>query len=63
MTRSPVTRMETMTNWSGFDSGAGARVTTRNYNPYQGWLKDSSVVSGGPFWACGSYGLLELLDN
>jgi hypothetical protein len=39
MTRSPVTRMETMTNWSGFDSGAGARVTTRNYNPYQGWLK------------------------
>jgi len=31
-------RLKTMTNWSGFASGAGARVTTWNYNPYRGWL-------------------------
>ena len=29
-------RMQTMTNWTGFASGAGARVTTWNYDAYQG---------------------------
>ncbi len=31
-------RMKTMTTWSNFSSGAGAAVTTWNYDPYRGWL-------------------------
>ena len=39
-------RMNTMTNWTSFASGAGARVTTWNYDPYRGWL-DSKTYDGG----------------
>jgi RHS repeat-associated protein len=31
-------RMTSMTNWSGFAGGSGARVTTWNYDSYRGWL-------------------------
>jgi RHS repeat-associated protein len=31
-------RMKTMTNWSGFAGGSGARVTTWNYDTNRGWL-------------------------
>ena len=33
-------RIESMTNWTDFSSGAGARVTTWNYNQYRGWLEN-----------------------
>ena len=33
-------RIKTMTNWTDFASGAGARVTTWNYNQYRGWLEN-----------------------
>ena len=33
-------RMTTMTNWTGFAAGAGARVTTWNYDAYRGWLSN-----------------------
>jgi RHS repeat-associated protein len=39
-------RMKTMTNWSGFASAAGARVTTWNYDAYRGWLTNK-VYDGG----------------
>jgi YD repeat-containing protein len=31
-------RMKTMTNWSTFSSGTGARVTTWHHHPERGWL-------------------------
>ena len=42
----PQGRMKTMTNWSGFASTAGARVTTWNYDAYRGWLTNK-VYDGG----------------
>src|SRR6266540_6392415 len=31
-------RISKMTNWTGFATSAGTRVTTWNYNTYRGWL-------------------------
>ncbi|HEV2208259.1 MAG TPA: hypothetical protein VG167_05750, partial [Verrucomicrobiae bacterium] len=31
-------RLSTMTNWSSFSGGTGARVTAWNYDQYRGWL-------------------------
>jgi RHS repeat-associated protein len=39
-------RMQTMTNWSGGLGGAGARVTTWNYDIYRGFLTNK-VYDGG----------------
>jgi RHS repeat-associated protein len=53
-------RMKTMTNWSGFASGAGARVTTWNYNPYRGWLDSKQYADGqGPSYAYTPAGRLQ----
>jgi RHS repeat-associated protein len=44
-------RMKTMTNWSNFSGGTGARVTTWNYDPYQGFLTNKAYADGtGPFY-------------
>jgi RHS repeat-associated protein len=53
-------RMKTMTNWSSFASGAGARVTTWNYNPYRGWLDSKQYADGhGPSYAYTDAGRLQ----
>ena len=39
-------RMKTMTNWSGFAAGAGARVTTWNYDGYRGFLTNKIYADG-----------------
>jgi hypothetical protein len=53
-------RMSTMTNWSGFASGAGARVTTWNYNPYRGWLDSKPYADGhGPSYTYTAAGRLS----
>ena len=39
-------RMKTMTNWSGFASGAGARVTTWNYDGQRGFLTNKVYADG-----------------
>jgi RHS repeat-associated protein len=56
-------RMQTMTNWSSFNTlagtGTGARVTTWNYNQYRGWLENKqypdpatgSPINVGPEYA------------
>ncbi|HEV2210658.1 MAG TPA: RHS repeat-associated core domain-containing protein [Verrucomicrobiae bacterium] len=42
-------RISTMTNWSNFGTGAGARVTTWNYDPYRGLLTNKTYADGqGP---------------
>jgi RHS repeat-associated protein len=35
-------RMKTMTNWSNFSGGTGARVTTWNYDGYRGFLTNKT---------------------
>jgi RHS repeat-associated protein len=45
-------RLATMTNWSTYSAGAGARVTTWNYNAYRGWLDNKRHDDGkGPSYA------------
>ncbi len=45
-------RMLTMTNWSNFSGGGGARVTTWHYEPYQGFLTNKAYADGtGPAYA------------
>ena len=39
-------RMKTMTNWSTFSSGAGARVTSWYYHPERGWLTNKLYADG-----------------
>ena len=53
-------RMQTMTNWSGFNGGVsstGARVTTWNYDSQRGWLTQKKYDDGnGPtynYWPSG----------
>ncbi len=42
-------RMQTMTNWTTFSTGAGVRVTMWNYNEYRGWLSSKADANGnGP---------------
>lgn len=42
-------RMQKMTNWSNFNGGTGARVTTWNYHAYRGFLTNKSYNDGnGP---------------
>ena len=36
-------RLKTMTNWSNFGTGGGARVTTWNYDPYRGLARQQAV--------------------
>lgn len=46
-------RMQTMTNWSGFNTGIGARVTTWNYDSQRGFLTNK-VYDGnvaGPIYS------------
>jgi hypothetical protein len=53
-------RMNTMTNWSSFASGAGARVTIWNYNPYRGWLDSKQYADGhGPSYVYTPAGRLQ----
>ncbi len=53
-------RMKTMTNWSSFAGGTGARVTTWNYNPYHGWLDNKQYPDGqGPSYAYTPAGRLQ----
>jgi hypothetical protein len=49
-----------MTNWSGFTSGAGALVTTWNYDPYRGWLaaKTCDRAIAGPSYSYTAAGRL-----
>ena len=51
-------RQKTMTNWTSFSSGAGARVTTWNYDQYRGWLSSKTYAGGaaGPSYAYTSAG-------
>jgi RHS repeat-associated protein len=44
-------RMTAMTNWSGFGSGSGARVTTWSYDANRGWLNNKrypNASTGSP---------------
>ncbi|HEV2211239.1 MAG TPA: hypothetical protein VG167_20950, partial [Verrucomicrobiae bacterium] len=42
-------RLSTMTNWSSFSGGTGARVTAWNYDQYRGWLNSKTYADGhGP---------------
>jgi len=54
-------RMNMMTNWSGFASGAGARVTAWNYDQYRGWLASKTYDGGaaGPSYAYTAAGRLQ----
>jgi RHS repeat-associated protein len=54
-------RMQTMTNWSNFAGGAGARVTTWIYDPYRGWLTGKSYDGGvaGPSYGYTKAGRLQ----
>lgn len=52
--------MTSMTNWSGFAGGAGARVTTWNYNAYRGWPDSKQYADGqGPSYAYTPAGRLQ----
>jgi RHS repeat-associated protein len=53
-------RMKTMTNWSGFSTLAGARVTTWKYDGYRGWLTNKVYADGqGPSYNYTSAGRLQ----
>ena len=52
-------RVETMTNWSGFSSLAGSRVTTWNYDSQRGWLTSKAYPDGrGPAYTYTAAGRL-----
>jgi RHS repeat-associated protein len=45
-------RVKTMTNWTDFNTLAGARVTTWNYDGQRGWLTNKSYADGhGPSYS------------
>jgi RHS repeat-associated protein len=45
-------RMQTMTNWSNYSGGAGARVTTWNYSSQRGFLTGKTYADGnGPSYS------------
>ena len=49
-----------MTNWTRFAAGAGARVTTWNYNPCRGWLDSKQYADGhGPSYLYTAAGRLQ----
>jgi RHS repeat-associated protein len=54
-------RMQTMTNWSNFGGGTGARVTTWNYNAYRGFLTSKTYDGGatGPSYTYTGAGRLQ----
>jgi RHS repeat-associated protein len=55
-------RMQSMTNWSGFNlaNPAGARVTTWNYDGQRGWLNNKVYADGsGPAYAYTPAGRLQ----
>ena len=54
-------RMKTMTNWSSFVSGTGARVTTWNYDSYRGFLSSKTYDGGaaGPAYTYTMAGRLQ----
>jgi RHS repeat-associated protein len=54
-------RTKTMTNWSSFSTGAGARVTTWNYDVYRGWLTNKTYDGGaaGPNYTYTAGGRLK----
>ncbi len=54
-------RMQTMTNWSNFNSGSGARVTTWNYDSYRGFLASKTYDGGaaGPSYTYTAAGRLQ----
>ena len=54
-------RIKTMTNWSGFATFSGARVTTWNYDGYRGFLSNKVYEGGipGPTYAYTSAGRLQ----
>jgi RHS repeat-associated protein len=52
-------RMNIMTNWSGFSTLAGARVTIWNYDQYRGWLTSKAYDDGhGPSYTYTAAGRL-----
>jgi RHS repeat-associated protein len=54
-------RMKTMTNWSGFSTATGTRVTTWNYDSYRGFLTNKVYDggSGGPSYRYTPAGRLQ----
>jgi RHS repeat-associated protein len=53
-------RMQTMTNWSSFSSGGGARVTTWLYDGQRGWLTNKAYADGnGPSYLYTAAGRLH----
>jgi RHS repeat-associated protein len=54
-------RAKTMTNWTSFSTGAGARVTTWNYDVYRGWLTNKTYDGGsaGPNYTYTAGGRLK----
>jgi RHS repeat-associated protein len=53
-------RPKTMTNWTSFNSGAGARVTTWNYDTNRGWLNSKRYDNNqGPDYAYTAGGRLR----
>ncbi len=53
-------RMATMTNWSGFSTLTGARVTTWNYDSQRGWLDSKTYADGhGPSYTYTPAGRLQ----
>ena len=53
-------RQLAMTNWSGFDTLDGARVTTWHYDPQRGWLTGKSYPDGrGPSYHYTAAGRLQ----
>src|SRR5258708_37056720 len=50
-----------MTNWTSFSTGAGARVTTWNYDVYRGWLTNKTYDGGatGPNYSYTAGGRLK----
>lgn len=53
-------RLNAMTNWSNFSSGAGARVTTWNYDSQRGFLASKAYDDGnGPSYTYTAAGRLQ----
>ncbi len=52
-------RLQTMTNWSNYSGGSGARVTTWNYDSQRGWLTSKAYADGnGPSYTYTAAGRL-----
>jgi RHS repeat-associated protein len=54
-------RVKTMTNWTSFATGAGARVTTWNYDTFRGWLANKTYDANttGPTYTYTAGGRLQ----